>query len=268
VTTAAARSWYGGAVIHMRQPEASQILAVADAWWSQDLGCTVRELRPSATRVQEHRGGLLGSTNIWILVLGEHPVVSLPPEALALTARAERWSRTQVATPANLLADLGTLGAGRIERIVGPAFIGYGLEGLHLEDSTRARVLTAEDAPALARLRASCGVEEWEHGGSDRAAGGALFGAYEAGELVAVASYKVWGERLAHIAIATKPARRGRGFGKAAVALAAKRALEAGLVPQYRTLRSNSSSLAIARHLGFVDYGFSVAVRLRPFRST
>ena len=87
-------------------------------------------------------------------------------------------------------------------------------------------------------------------------------------ELVSVASYQVWGEDIAHVAIATNPARRGRGFGKAAVALAAQRALEAGLIPQYRTLSANTSSLAIARHLGFIEYGFSVAVRLRtPPRS-
>jgi len=248
----------------MRQPEAAQILAAADAWWSEDLGCTIPELRPAATRVQEHRGGGVGSPAIWILVLGEHPVVSLPPAALGLTARAARWSRAQVATPANLLADLSTLGAGRIERIVGPAFIGYGLEGLHLEDSVRARVLTLEDAPALEQLRASCSGEEWEHGGSERAGTGALFGAYDTTELVSVASYQVWGENIAHIAIATNPVRRGRGFGKAAVSLAAQRALQAGLIPQYRTLCTNTSSLAIARHLGFIEYGFSVAVRLRP----
>jgi RimJ/RimL family protein N-acetyltransferase len=247
----------------MHQPEAAQILAAADAWWSQDLGCTVPELRPAATRVQEHRGGGVGSPAIWILVVGEHPVVSLPPAALSLTSRAARWSRAQVATPADLLADLSTLGAGRIERIVGPAFIGYGVEGLRLEDSVRARVLTADDAPALERLRAASSAEEWEHGGSERAETGALFGAFDAAELVSVASYQVWGEDIAHIAIATNPARRGRGFGKAAVALAAQRALQAGLIPQYRTLCTNTSSLAIARHLGFIEYGFSVAVRLR-----
>jgi GNAT superfamily N-acetyltransferase len=247
----------------MRQPEASEILAAADAWWSQELGCSVAELRPTATRVQEHRGRLAGYLGIWILALGEHPVISLPPAALALSGRASAWSRAQLLAPGNLLSDLGTLGAGRIERIVGPASISYGLEGLYLEDAARARVLTAADAPALEQLRAACGNDEWEHGGSEHAAAGALFGTFDGARLVAVASYQVWGNSIAHIAIATAPAWRGRGFGKAAVALAARRALEAGLVPQYRTLRSNTASMAIGRHLCFIEYGFSVAIRLR-----
>ena len=227
------------------------------------MGCSVADLRPSATRVQEHRGGQLGNPGIWILVLGEHPVISLPPVASALSARAANWTRAQLATPSSLLADLGTLGAGRIERIIGPASISYGLEGLYLEDAARARVLTAADTAALERLRAACSNEEWDHGGSEHAAAGALFGTFDGAELVAVASYRIWGDAIAHISIATAPARRGRGFGKAAVALAARRALEAGLVPQYRTLRSNTASMAIGRHLCFIEYGFSVAVRLR-----
>lgn len=247
----------------MRQPEAPEILAAADTWWSQELGCSVAELRPSATRVQQHGGRLEGYLGIWILALGEHPVISLPPVALALRERASAWSRAQLVAPGNLLADLGTLGAGRIERIVGPASISYGMEGLYLEDAARARVLTAADTPALEQLRAACGNDEWEHGGSEHAAAGALFGTFDGARLVAVASYQVWGERIAHIAIATAPAWRGRGFGKAAVALAARRALEQGLVPQYRTLRSNTASMAIGKHLCFVEYGFSVAIRLR-----
>jgi len=206
---------------------------------------------------------MVGYSGISILVLGEHPVISLPPAAHALSTRAANWTRAQVATPGTLLADLSTLGPGRIERIVGPASISYGLEGLYLEDAARARVLATADAPALERLRAACANEEWEHGGSEGAAAGALFGTFDGAQLVSVASYRIWGDSLAHISIATMPARRGRGFGKAAVALAALRALEAGLVPQYRTLRSNTSSMAIGKHLCFIEYGFSVAVRLR-----
>ena len=247
----------------MRQPEAPEILAAADDWWSQELGCSVAELRPSATRVQEHGGRLKDFLGIWILALGDHPVISLPPVALALSARATAWTRAQLAAPGNLLADLGSLGAGRVERIVGPAPISYGLEGLYLEDAARARVLTAADAPALEQLRAACGNDDWDHGGSEHAAAGALFGTFDGARLVAVASYQVWGDRIAHIAIATAPAWRGRGFGKAAVALAARRALEQGLVPQYRTLRSNTASMAIGKHLCFIEYGFSVAIRLR-----
>jgi hypothetical protein len=40
--------------------------------------------------------------------------------------------------------------------------------------------------------------------------------------------------------------------------------LKRGLVPQYRTLEANKSSMAIARALGFELYATTVAVRLTP----
>jgi hypothetical protein len=44
---------------------------------------------------------------------------------------------------------------------------------------------------------------------------------------------------------------------------AARTALKAALVPQYRALASNAPSLRIADRLGFVPYAASFAVRLR-----
>ena len=91
-----------------------------------------------------------------------------------------------------------------------------------------------------------------------------LFGVFDTSrELTALASYEAWNRRIAHISIVTHPRHRGRGSGRAAVALAAQHALAAGLVPQYRTLRANTASMAIANRLGFVEYGFSVYVRMQ-----
>jgi hypothetical protein len=44
--------------------------------------------------------------------------------------------------------------------------------------------------------------------------------------------------------------------------LAARHALSASLIPQYRTLLANEPSMRIAARLGFEAYGFSVYVRL------
>jgi len=91
-------------------------------------------------------------------------------------------------------------------------------------------------------------------------------GSFDAsGELVAIAGYKEWrgGEgAIAHIAIVTAGDCRHRGHGTAAVALAAEHALNQGLLPQYRTLKSNAPSMHLAENLGFEEYGFSVYVRL------
>jgi predicted GNAT family acetyltransferase len=89
-------------------------------------------------------------------------------------------------------------------------------------------------------------------------------GVYHGNELVALAGYEVWGEMIAHIAVVTHPAFRGRGFGRCAVAHVARAALAAGLIPQYRTLESNLASIRVAESLGFSLYAYatSVAVRL------
>ena len=72
-------------------------------------------------------------------------------------------------------------------------------------------------------------------------------------ELVALASYQLWGERIAHIAFATHPLFRGRGYATAAVSALTKIVFERHLVPQYRTLETNSASMDIARRLGFIE---------------
>jgi predicted GNAT family acetyltransferase len=70
------------------------------------------------------------------------------------------------------------------------------------------------------------------------------------------------GGTSSHIAVITHPDFRGRGYGRSAVAHLAARALAAGLLPQYRTLVANHSSIHVAQSLGFELYATSMAVRL------
>jgi GNAT superfamily N-acetyltransferase len=206
------------------------------------------------------------SSGIWILVVGASPLISLPPKVMeVLGAIASTWSAVDVADPATLLEHLSALPDHKVEKIVGPAFIGYGSsETLDLRDAARARSLAGPDQSAVSDLRAACPREEWEHGGSEPDGAVPLFGAHDAsGSLSALAGYKTWNGTIAHISIVTHPQLRGRGFGSAAVALAAQHALATGLVPQYRTLRANAPSMRVAARLGFIEYGFSVYVRLR-----
>lgn len=238
----------------------TQVLQVADEWWARDFACEVDELRPAHTHVQEHAGRLSEEAGIWILCVGEHPLISLPPSLMGtLGEQAATWSRAVVADETALVAQLAPL---EVRKIVGPAFIGYGTAPqLELASASAARELTADDATAIAALRARCSEEEWEHGGSD-IRHVPCFGTHdETGELCALAGYEVWDAKLAHISIVTAPERRHRGYATAAVASAAAHALAHDLYPQYRTLAANQASMAIARRLGFLQYGFSVYVK-------
>jgi hypothetical protein len=236
------------------------VAEIADAWWCRDFGCTPAELRPAATHVQVHAGELVDNPGIWILLVGEFPLVSLPPAyAEVLSARARKWSRSTVMNEVTLRNELqGAVDA----RIIGPAFIGYTTEGSFVPSThPAARALISTDVALVDALRASCTAQEWEHGGS---AFGVVptFGAFSNDRLAALAGYKVWGGTIAHVSVVCNPALRGHGFGKAVVAAATGAALDAGLLPQYRTLALNVPSMRIARALGFEEYGYSVYFRL------
>jgi len=231
----------------------------ADTWWAQDFAVDPCALRPPRTVVQEHAGRLTGATGIWILVTGNFPVISMPANVFSvLRETAKAWSSSLVADSTAIVDAIAPFES---TKVVGPAFIGYGTGGsLNLSCAERARHLSSADAPSVEALRRECTAAEWEHGAGR--AGACHFGAVDGdNRLCSLASYVTWG-RLAHIAAITRPASRGHGYGRAAVALAAKHAIEVGLIPQYRTLASNGPSMQLAKHLGFQEYGFSVFVRL------
>ncbi|MDJ0974219.1 MAG: GNAT family N-acetyltransferase [Planctomycetota bacterium] len=237
------------------------VLETADRWWAGDFDCPPDALRGAATHVQAHAGRTAGAKGIWILVVGPAPLVSLPEHLMdPIGDCAAGWTNALVRDPDALAAALAPLPLGPI---IGPAFIGYGTAAtLDLSAATQSRPLTPGDQGAVATLRTACGEEAWSHGGTDPQSVPA-FGCFDdEGELLALSGYKTWGDAIAHIAIVSAPRAQGRGLGTAAVARAAQHALDAGLLPQYRTLEANAPSMGIARKLGFERYGFSVFVRL------
>jgi GNAT superfamily N-acetyltransferase len=241
-------------------------IELVDRYWAEWLGCTVPDLRPTSTRVHAHGPGLADYDGTFVLLAGGAPVISLPPALVpALEPVARRWSAEQVRDPVALAA--AHLPVRDVARVVGPAWVGYADAGtLAAPAGVRARLLTGADASAVAALRAACAPEEWEHGGhalEEGTATGAFTRAATGALLAALAGYTCWGNRLAHISVVTHPAHRGRGFGRAVVAGAASHALEAGLVPQYRTLEANAAARALAASVGFAAHLTTVAV---PYR--
>jgi GNAT superfamily N-acetyltransferase len=237
------------------------VLRIADSWWARDFACEPRELRPETTRVQAHAGELAGNDGIWILVVGACPLISVPAEILPEMQRASRWTVSTVEDPAQLAEELAPTSA---VEIIGPAYIGYATaDSLKPPAPASARQLHQGDTTVVTNLRAHCAAQEWEHGGSEFEKV-PTFGAFVAGEgLAALAGYERWLDSIAHISVVTRHDRRGQGYGAAAVALAAEHSLSKGLLPQYRTLKSNRPSMRLAEKLGFEEYGFSVYVKLR-----
>ncbi len=148
---------------------------------------------------------------------------------------------------------------GRIDRVIGPAYLGY-LDALDSDGAApNVRILSRDDLGALDDLRERVTAQDWEYSGppSDQPIAGYFIG----GELVSAAGYKIWGGRLAHIYVLTREDVRGAGYGRAVVQGITAYALKQGLIAQYRALYENTRSMAIARSLGFEDYAATIFVR-------
>jgi GNAT superfamily N-acetyltransferase len=226
---------------------------LADRYWAGHLNCTVGELFSRPFHVVTHGEELQGYCGALALFREGTATVSLPPDR-AEELRGLLAGLENGCTPRKFAAALSPVAT----RVLGPAYVGYSTD-IHGTDEL-ARSLSDEDAKAEENLREACGEEEWDHGGSSLDL--PCSGVFCDGQLATLAGYEMWGGTIAHLCIVTHPAYRGRGFGKNAVAHLARRALAAGLLPQYRTLEANTPSICIAEALGFQRYATSMAVRL------
>ena len=140
--------------------------------------------------------------------------------------------------------------------MLGPAFYGYADPTTFDPVDDEARVLDESDESAFETLRAAVPGEEWNQGGPAFAPGWTV-GRVVDGALVAVAGYDVRGGLLAHVAVVTHPDHRSAGHGRAVVSLVTERALEVGLVPQYRTADAWPWSVVLAEGLGYERFATS-----------
>jgi RimJ/RimL family protein N-acetyltransferase len=244
----------------------SALLEAVDRYWARFLGCAPEALRSNTAQIGVHTGQddyagrWLKERRVlcYLMEFGGAPIVSLPiGEVESYRAAIAQWQAGTVRMPALVEAVFGK----RVLASRGPAFVGYSdLKHFRPAFSSSTRQLMTQDGKAVDRLRAACAVEEWEAGGSEFRPG-AMVGAFRGQELAALAGYQVWGDQIAHIAVVTHPAFRGQGHATTAVSALTEMVFERSLVPQYRTLEANTSSLAVARRLGFVQYAASLAVR-------
>lgn len=224
-------------------------MPIITAYWANFFDCAPADLFRVPVRRNAHVGEMEGYRGAWALFREGAAMISLPPDSEELSL-----SLVDARTIEEFTAALKPV----TERTIGPAYTGYATS--LRERSTMARTLTSADAAAIEQLRAACDETSWDHGGSD--IGQPCSGVFLDGQLAALAGYEIWGGTIAHLSVVSAPAFRGKGYGRDAVAHLAERAIKAGLLPQYRTLESNTASLRIAKAIGFEPYATSMAVRL------
>ncbi len=169
----------------------------------------------------------------------------------------EGQSRDVVFDPGFLRRNLGA----RVERIVGPAFLGYKDTVSSSPDDPGVRLLPVGDATALHELQREVSLQDWEYSGLAPAQPMAV--CFDAGRVVSAAGYEVWAQRIAHIGVVTRIGARANGYGRRCVQAITAYAVAQGLIAQYRTLYDNAGAMAIARELGFSEYGATIYVVAR-----
>jgi GNAT superfamily N-acetyltransferase len=237
----------------------AKTVGTVDEFWSEDVGCSREILRSDQTIVVPHPDQYSEFAGIFVLLIDSAPIISLPPDLYSsLCNKAREWTASQVVDSQCLPSLIGH----RLDRIIGPAFVGYTEPGMFLAvEASSTAMLGKEHAEQLASLRAACDPIEWEHGGRQFGENPTV-GVFIGRELIALAGYDIWGDRIAHISIVTHPRYRRHGYGCAAVSRLTEIALERGLVPQYRTLDSNTGSMKIAAKSGFTRYATTMTVWL------
>lgn len=239
---------------------------VVNAYWSDMFGVSAAELRPAHGCAFAH-AGFGGYDGVYAMMFDDAaPIVSVPPDMLPHALNiANKWEPGSIRDTSQLIALLGD----RAGLVVGPAALLYAdASTFRAFGSTHASqhvirqldVDSPTDRASVRTFRDECSDEEWETGGSNLDAD-VMFGGFVDELLTAIAGYEVWSDCIAHLAVVTHPQWRGRSLGKQAVTAAAERALADHLLLQYRTLESNSASLALGRALGFAPFATSVAVR-------
>jgi GNAT superfamily N-acetyltransferase len=232
-----------------------------DEYWSASFACAVDALRPARAVVVPFAAHN-PYNGVYAMSFGAEPIISVPGSRVdELTPLLRSWTSHTLHHPERALASLGE----PAQTVIGPAWVGYADAGTFHADALRqrARLLDADDAPAVETLRQSCPVHEWDHGGTQQIGDNTVAGSFADDVLVALAGYEMWGDRLAHLSVVTHPAHRGLGHGRSAVALIARHALEQGHVLQYRALESNTASRRVADALGFEHWATSLAIRFR-----
>jgi RimJ/RimL family protein N-acetyltransferase len=111
------------------------------------------------------------------------------------------------------------------------------------------RGLAASDMKVCAGLSAALTREEREASGFDTL-GRQVWGVFAKGELVAMAGYDAWPNRVAHLGVATHPEHRGCKFAQLAVQAAIRGAAMRRRIAQYRCLSSDPAAVGVARALG------------------
>jgi len=192
------------------------------------------------------------------VVIGEEAIATAPAPGLA-----HALQQALGGLPAASLTDAGVLSA-RLSaaELRGPATLAYLDAGEFRPHpgATAVEPVGPQDG-GLRSFLSECDAADLEEGGIEGITSPA-FAVRERGSVVAVAGYRDWPGRVAHVCVLTGARARGRGLARITGSAAAAHAIRQGRLPQWRARLATSQR--IARELGFRELGSQASIRLHP----
>jgi len=229
---------------------------IIDAFWANDLGCLPEDFYKTGVEISIREA----SEDLYAHVFRrlERLQVDCSPSLYGdLRSAIKGRGQEEVFEPAFWLEALGA----RVERLLGPTYLGYKDIAEERPIDPRVRILGVDEGTLLDHLRQGVTSQEWENSGLEDCR--LIAGYFLDGALVAAAGFKVWVGTLAHICVTTHAGFRNRGYGRACVRSVTEEVIKSGLVAQYQTLFENRPSIAVARAMEFEEYGRRMFVRCK-----
>lgn len=191
-----------------------------------------------------------------IVVLGDAGIVTVPSDRIAelMAGAARKLSYEELVDADRLREVLPVLD------VLGPASLFYldraDFQPMHAGAAVEE---VPGDDDGLAALLACAGEEDAGESGLKDITSPAWV-LRDGDDVVAAAGNSAWPQSVAHLSVLVAPHCRGRGLARAVASAAVARALDAGLLPQWRARPHPSKRVALA--LGFRELGAQFSVRL------
>ncbi|MFD8596725.1 GNAT family N-acetyltransferase [Kitasatospora sp. NPDC059646] len=209
-----------------------------------------------AAVVVSPRSGLCPPGWLGLVTLGGSVLATAPDERRARLLRAAlREHPADLAGDAERLRPLLPIGD-----LLGPATLSYLAPDALLPHLGTVHQLPGDD-PGLRDLEQRTGVADAEESGLAGLTSPVFAVLAEDGRVLAACGYRTWPFGIAHLGVLTDPAHRARGLARRAASPAARHALAAGLLPQWRA--RIPASRRVAARLGFRELGTQLSLFIR-----
>jgi RimJ/RimL family protein N-acetyltransferase len=236
---------------------------VVDGEWCAQLGVSIADLKSGGVHVVTVD---IGANDAMSFRLEDTCIVAVRAHDLERSRRLVEGLGADAVFTADFLRRL----VGPNARVDGPSSHNYvtsrTFKGHQDDDVVR---LDLDDDRVFAFLRQS-DVADWAEGGfaldpsAEDPSTTSYYGLFDGGDLVAAGNMTAWRGLPADVGLLTRPDARGRGLATRLAGSMTGDALPVAGVVRYRVLITNGRSLAVARRLGFEEYGQNFRARRGP----